>query len=327
MGQDISDWAMPCDFRPLCIVSDLETFWKAYHLSERKNYYEVIISEAPVKLFLDLEFYHKLNVEKNGTEMTRELILVLDDALVSEYSKKESSKGVIILDSSCHEKFSNHVIFTSVIFPNIRECGYFIKKTISSFNEEQRGLFQVNINGGVSSFIDQSIYTSNRNFRIYQSSKYDENRPLTCINFKDDTEFSTKVNDEEIFLETIISNTSKDQILFSNFTKVARDLEPLKLREKFKEINASPVPKIDGFVKQLVDPGRVRKITFNERKATVRYDVVGQHFCRTKKEEHKRNNIYFKYFINTKKLIQDCYSPSCQGKLIHEIEIPKCLKF
>ena len=100
------------------LVCDVDNFWNYYNKLTQKHFYEVIVTGAPVKLFLDLEFYEEFNEECDGQRMTKELISVFVSFLKTTYNIQDSGDGVIILDSSNIDKFSHHVIFTSVYFSN-----------------------------------------------------------------------------------------------------------------------------------------------------------------------------------------------------------------
>ena len=309
------------------IVIDLESFWRAYQNSEKKNYYEVILSDNAVKMFLDLEFMIKLNEGKDGKAMTREIISAFDDAVNVAFERKNSSKSVVVLESSSQTKFSIHLIFSSVVFANIQECGKFVRNTLSSLSEEHKAMFLVKTESNdITLFVDQTVYNNNRNLRIMQSSKYGEIRPLICSSFKDDASFRTNVSEKEVFMESLVTNITckeEDYLFYKKGQKERAPRFPVPKNQDDSEFrNFSPVPNIDKFVRDIVKPGRVRKITYNDKKETVRYDVVGQPYCRTKGGNHRSSNIYFKYFFSSNTLIQDCFSDHCKNKLIHKIPLP-----
>ena len=128
------------------LVCDFNAFWEIYSRSSDKHFYEVIPRPSSVKLFLDLEFYKDLNKEKDGSIMRYILLSLIDKKLKEDFDIENSSTHVIILDSSSKEKFSNHLIYPNVGFTNIKECGTFICKVLSSMSSAERNQLEVKTN-------------------------------------------------------------------------------------------------------------------------------------------------------------------------------------
>ena len=69
---------------------------------------------------------------------------------------------IIILDSSRQDKFSNHLIFPTIVFENMKSLKMFVKDAL----EKSNGSFDVfSKNGEKVCFIDQSVYGKNQPFR------------------------------------------------------------------------------------------------------------------------------------------------------------------
>ena len=128
------------------LVCDFNAFWEIYSRSSDKNFYEVIPRPSSVKLFLDLEFYKDFNKEKDGSIMRSTLLSLIDKKLKEDFDIENSSTHVIILDSSSEEKFSNHLIYPSVVFTNIKECGTFVSEVLSSMSSAERNQLEVKTN-------------------------------------------------------------------------------------------------------------------------------------------------------------------------------------
>ena len=306
-------------------VCDIESFYKYYSETPNKHYYEVIFTGSPVKLFLDLEYYTKFNSNSDGSLMTQKLVSIFDSCKQTTFGIEKSKTGSIILDSSNKDKFSQHVIFSTVVFRSIEDCRNFVHQVIATFSEEQRKMFQVQTSDRPRLFIDKDIYTKNRHFRVFMSSKFGENRPLLCHSYKDKEVSKDEVSVKEIFSEALVTNTYSacdGQPHLTYDLQVKGNFAPGANVNEISTVSNSPFKTVDKFVEKLSSPGIIRKITFNSVAKTVRYDIVGQKYCRTKNGLHLSNNIYYKYFSKSKKLIQDCYSSACVGKTIHEIEIP-----
>ena len=172
-------------------------------------------------------------------------------------------------------------------------------------------MFEVKCNEKSKLFIDTEIYSKNRNLRLFLSSKFGEKRPLVYVNQK--YEYQELTCSKTIFLKSLITNVLETGHL-------SLDDEAVELKEKSETKKSAPsctlsslYPKIDRKVQELAAPGEIRKITMDNQKYTVTYDIIGNRYCRTKGDFHRKNNIYFKYFIHQEKLIQDCYSPHCNN--------------
>ena len=147
---------------------------------ERKHYYEVIPSTKPCKLYFDLEFLTEHNPEKDGYLMTESLVSLVNNKLQKQLSCQSFIEDVLILESSTAKKFSVHLIFQKAIFPSNADCGAFVKHLVSSLAEEEMKMFQVKEQeGNLTRFIDLSVYSRNRNFRLYLSTKLGKTAQLS----------------------------------------------------------------------------------------------------------------------------------------------------
>ena len=200
--------------------SSAKEFWSFYKdMAENKRFhYEVIVKSKPCKLYFDLEYFLKYNTAVNGHQMTLDFIDFVNRKLREVFSKDVSKEDVVILESSSDAKFSIHLIYKKVIFSNNDQMGQFVKKILSC---EKFSVF--NKSGESISFVDQNVYTSNRNFRLIFSSKLGKCRPLQIS--KIDLSYSCL---EDIFCSSLITNvdTTRD------------DLEILKYNED-KEVSAA----------------------------------------------------------------------------------------
>ena len=314
----VFSWEISSDGKRKYLVSDLESFWNGYQKSKNcnRNFYEVIVFSDPVKLFLDLEFPRKINEHKDSVVMTKTLITQIDVVLKKTFCIENASEGIIILESSNQAKFSIHLIYSTVIFRNIEQCGKFIQHIlISSFTDQQKTMFEVKCNEKSKLFIDTEIYGKNRNLRLFLSSKFGERRPLVYVNQK--YGYQELTCSKTIFLNSLITNVLETQHLSLDDEAIekseTKNVSSVRSRSAPSCTLSSPYPKIDRKVQELAAPGEIRKITMDSQKCTVTYDIIGNKYCRTKGDFHRKNNIYFKFFIQQEKLIQDCYSPHCNN--------------
>ena len=157
------------------LVASIEDFIQFYLTNQVKNMYEVITEFKRVKLFLDIEFSKTLNPSIDGNSLVRSFIEIVGGKLKSEYGIQVSIKECLCLDASDSQKFSVHLIFFTVTFDTIFDCGKFVKEILKM--EDVRKFNVQTASSKTSSpiqksFVDQSIYTRNRQFRIFLSTKF-----------------------------------------------------------------------------------------------------------------------------------------------------------
>jgi hypothetical protein len=69
-------------------------------------------------------------------------------------------------------------------------------------------------------FVDEAVYTKNRNFRIYQSTKYGKSTPLISVENE-----NKKTNEKTFFLSTLVANVDLKNVPFVLNYSVACMLE------------------------------------------------------------------------------------------------------
>ena len=187
------------------VVSSFEEFWRRYTAlsKEKRHFYEVIPEGHFCRLYFDLEFYKNENPDLNGTDTLEVFIDLVCFYLIKKFGICCNRGNVIDLDSSTKEKFSRHLIFhiPNVVFCSNVECGNFVRyiyemarrkllrnkdielDCMKSFEFDLEDeihppdradigkLFVNNKDGKKTFFADLGVYTKNRNFRLYGSSK------------------------------------------------------------------------------------------------------------------------------------------------------------
>lgn len=164
--------------------------------AEQRCTYEVIASGSPCKLYMDLEFNKILNPLCDGNKMTNILVRATVWLFQELFDLTLSPSDVLILDACTASKFSQHLIFQTgcIAFQDNIHAGSFVKHLVSLLKdgkipilepEDQQSLFVRNSEGSnsndvppTSSFCDLAVYTKNRNFRLFLSSKFGKNVPL-----------------------------------------------------------------------------------------------------------------------------------------------------
>ena len=160
------------------LVTTIENFYRFYSKMNTRNYYEVIPKQSFAKLYFDIEFKKDCNSDRNGYKMTRYFVKKVNEILFNEYKIRNKFQDVLILESSSSCKFSIHLIFPEVIFLNNECCGSFVKRMIQNFSEEDQRNFEIVQNNRKCNFVDMSVYSKNRNLRLYKSMKMGKSIPF-----------------------------------------------------------------------------------------------------------------------------------------------------
>ena len=203
------------------LVCSKETFWAFYKRCSSKHYYEVIPRHKRCKLYFDLEFVKLFNPEKDGLQMTERLVQMVNTRLQQHFSCHSYIEDVLVLESSNETKFSIHLIFCSAVFQNNGACGTFVHRFLRDLSEEDKSYFQVKDSDtldSVTSFIDCSVYSKNRNFRLYLARKFGKKAALELstidvlsLSALENNSWRSGPDDEDlqrfIFLKSLITNT------------------------------------------------------------------------------------------------------------------------
>ena len=279
---------------------------------KRKHFYEVVSENSACKLHLDLEYYKDININvlyKNVAPTVRKMML---EFLYEKYDIKLVPENVVILDSSDATRFSAHLIFNGAIFRNNIECGILVKEFIDEKITDS--ITVKDKSGNITTVIDASIYTKNRQFRIYKSSKYGQARPfvvsecdLSLMYLEDKYD---KHDIDTKFFEYTLLNAKNENINI---------LMDEKKKPEAKKMKHSSFPDIDGIISDKIKPG---KILSCEQKpdGSIFYEIGGTRYCGIAGRNHTSNRIYIKVNSNKTDITQLCYSPKCskQHFLLHK---------
>ncbi|MBN3301782.1 PRIPO protein, partial [Amia calva] len=138
------------------------------------------------------------------------------------------------------------------------------------------------------------VYTKNRNFRLYKSSKAGKNVAFTVA---EDNRFVPKAHqrvseEQQVFLSSIVSNVSR----VCSFVLYARVAErcPVCSALVTGALN-SPYTEVDNFVLSLVKKdgiqGSIRQWNYFSSEELLVYDIVKFRWCHNVDRFHKSNNI------------------------------------
>uniref|UniRef100_A0A7N9CGE9 DNA-directed primase/polymerase protein n=1 Tax=Macaca fascicularis TaxID=9541 RepID=A0A7N9CGE9_MACFA len=166
-------------------------------------------------------------------------------------------------------------------------------------------------------FVDLGVYTRNRNFRLYKSSKIGKRVALEVT--EDNTFFpipSKDVSDEyQYFLSSLVSN-----VRFSDTLRILT-CDPSQNKQKgvgyFNSIGTSvetiegfqcsPYPEVDHFVLSLVNKDGIKG-------ELLVYDICKYRWCENIGRAHKSNNIMILVDLKNEVWYQKCHDPVCKAE-------------
>ncbi|GAM18005.1 hypothetical protein SAMD00019534_011800 [Acytostelium subglobosum LB1] len=373
--------------REFVVIRSYEAFWKQYYGEKDKYYNEVIAESDACHLYLDVEYMRKCNPHLDGRseQVIDVLIKQMIKAIDHELHIKTTRDDVLDLDSSTPAKFSRHLIWhiQGHYFSNNIDVGRFVKhfiqrcehcllfdkdKLMESQEESDKDMLDMlhyllvrNDNGATVSVIDGGVYTKNRTFRLFLSSKFGKNQPLLLSK----TNTYPLVNkqhgpgealDKEVFMASLVCNVdSFDTTLVSvevpQYPSIA---SPSKTKGAVHTLKQSSHPKLDEFIKKYVNSrggsksGYIRNISqlvvggggndgdndngtstsstsSSEGTSLLIYNVAGNRWCDNIGREHKSNNIYFEVNPTRGVLYQKCMDNECKGYRSSEVPIASYL--
>ncbi|XP_037091304.1 DNA-directed primase/polymerase protein-like [Pollicipes pollicipes] len=348
--------------RRVYLVCHPNVFWRCdvQKQPEHRCTYEVIRQGVPCKLYLDLEFDRTLNADRDGDAMVDLFIRMIAAAVDHLFQIKCTRRDVVDLCASSNKKFSRHLIFNSkgLVFKDNNHVGNLVKDIcgavkacllhnrmedltrlgLQEFSKDELNTLRVTSSSEHSLFCDECVYTKNRNFRVYKSSKFGKRRPLVksvhnqytphqCSKAsRDPRDISSE---EAFFLDSLVSYIECDPepLVHHGRSDAAAPTRPLTAVPPGDCVDGgggscSPYLEIDRFVRDLVAPGGVRRWTYFADSERVVYDIVGYRFCQNVGRWHRSNNIIVVVNVREASFYQKCHDPACQGFRSDERALP-----
>ncbi|XP_062905472.1 DNA-directed primase/polymerase protein isoform X3 [Mobula hypostoma] len=246
--------------------------------------------------------------------------------------------------------------FNAIVSENLSskriKCALWEKSEERTLDPDLSFLIIKDKNGTDQLFVDLGVYTRNRNFRLYGSSKLGKN---TSFRVAEDNQFTPKPQDhaskEELyFLSSLVSNVR----FFDGLTILTCDSPDVKkskgqhiqddsyhfVSETMGGYHCSPYPEIDNFITSQVNKGGVqgvlRRWNYFSSEELIVYDISKNHWCENIGRAHKSNNIILissRIVVDLKREIwyQKCYDPVCRAQRFRSESYPLpcecCLDF
>ncbi|KAM9856849.1 DNA-directed primase/polymerase protein [Aulostomus maculatus] len=201
-------------------------------------------------------------------------------------------------------------------------------------------------------FVDLGVYTKNRNFRLYKSSKVGKNAAFTLA---DDNQFILKpekgVSEEEsVFLASLVCNVNftGQRIL----TWEVADTKECKIGRRHNQQSSltnpgddlalagspsgcllSPHREVDDFVLTVVRKdgvqGRIRQWNYFASEQLLVYDIGKYRWCENVGRFHRSNNIMIVVDLKEEMWYQKCHDPDCRNFRSSSYPLPQeiCISY
>lgn len=335
------------------LVVNLEAFWNGYEnlLPSERRFYEVILHGKPCKLYFDLEYSRAENKRSKEQEektmaafkkfvvrcliecfgaQTDSILDLQSDSVQEGKTKGKNSAG----NSSLASKFSRHLIFSlkdGAAFRDNEQVGMFViyiwqklekLRESRQIDEDLESVFVLKKDGSETIFVDPAVYTKNRLFRIYLSSKAGRNMFLVPAQVCD---FYLK-RDQEIFYSSLVGNVQECQRLLEMPNSSYNSLKNLKAPQQTFNSKGTFFPDLDKFILSL-QPGNprpgIRSCVFSSDPPMMTYFLSNNRFCRRISRAHKSNHIYFVVDLRLKVSYQKCTDWECREFRSEMIHLPE----
>ncbi|KAJ6228412.1 DNA-directed primase / polymerase protein [Anaeramoeba flamelloides] len=200
-----------------------DQFWELYKFTKPKQrHYNEIISEGSIcNLYYDLEFLKRFNPDLSGERLVEIIVNQTIHYLKTIYGINLDHSNFIILDSSTDKKYSVHMIVRmgNIYFKNSIHTGRFVYSLLNDTKHFQE-LIVNSDNGDQIPFIDLSVYSKNRNFRLLGNSKFGKSAFFSVSKLN---KFPFK-NEKELLYFSLVSNTESNSC-----TKILKFSKTIKI--------------------------------------------------------------------------------------------------
>ena len=333
------------------VVSPYKLFCQKYLKIDEDacHFYEIIRVNEPCRLYFDIDVDQTRKFTACGSILVDLLTSYVNHCLNVMYKRVCNRHQILILDSSTSTKFSQHVIYPDVIFRSNTECGNFVKTIMHAAwtrieeNEEcelTRGfsvsdlewLFLDN-DDSTSNFVsDVTVYTKNRHFRIWRSSKLEKKIPLKVA---PENRYPL-LSEEQTFRDSMVIPPPRAHFdpQFLEFAVKPRIKGPREIEgsaTSSSNAKTSSNPSLDRFVLQHirsnpllqhVDIDQVKE--YSDGRSIV-YDINGSRWCMNVQREHSKNRPFYCVNIEKGLLYQMCNSLPCEGFQSTSIKVPRTI--
>lgn len=349
------------------VVLDYIKFWNEYKLLKtHRHFYELIRENAPARLYFDIEFETQFNPNVDGLAALRLIVTLLYESLAQELGLTALKREMIDLRSSSTAKFSHHLVLPNVVFVNNVDMGLYVKHFVLTIYQKLKQehdaipqetktelslfeqLYPLNADGEHRPMIDTAVYTKNRNFRLWKSSKLGKEATLEVGEL--DTIFRGDI--DEYFPRTLVvpSLVELKGVNLVSFSKKAVELytasgfgqtssSPVNIPPVLKvkvpraatndgaavltgyasSTPNSPFPDLEMFLTTAMRswPGTYRPVLRGwrmiEGSGSITFNLGNNRWCERIQREHKSNHIFIICNLHSRTWFQSCHDPECRA--------------
>ncbi|KAM3728407.1 DNA-directed primase/polymerase protein [Dirofilaria immitis] len=287
------------------LVSTVQRFWQWYKKQYDVSFYELIPQNRPARLYFDLEFYRKTNRDIKEKDLIKDFNDCVTELFAEMFSIDLDPEKMLVLDASTTAKFIWNADATKL-----------------------------------TTLFDTTVYSVNRNFRLYLSSKMGKNNPLVLAQRCNFYVYKKHLSRRQIFLDSLVVP------IIYNFAKifhisVAGNGEYRNIQKKLKTITlptqvpsssesvnymigygaTSPFPILDEHIiainRRWKDNASIRQWKLSADKFAMSrhiiYYISNCRYCFNIGREHRSNGIYWIANLDKLHCFQKCFDVDCNG--------------
>lgn len=240
------------------------------------------------------------------------------NAIMTAFDLYLDESDIVDLDSSSDAKFSHHLIFNipGNIFENNLQVKAFVNNTINTNNIK----CMCKTEKAEKSIIDLSVYSKNRLFRIYLSSKYEKTAILMPFNLSSES----FINDSYrlcFFIRSLVSEFwCKSEIDKYNLLRCVEDI----IKYQVNPVSINMPDLLRTFILKCVNKGGVSGSirSYKYLNPNIIVEISNNRWCGNIKRPHKSNHIYLLVNINCGVIYQRCHDDDCKDYQSDGIVIP-----
>jgi len=212
---------------------------------------------------------------------------------------------VLELDASTATKFSRHATFClpdDAAFLDVGALGAFVRRVVGATG----AAFLVD----GASFVDLSVYSRNRCFRLCGSTKKTKRAPLVVVGAPSDEALPEASLVVPIAAPTRLLGSREGEVVTpaEALASPARVPRPAALAEGCLP---SPFPHVDSCILAARPGATVR--AWRRSPTTLTYHLASNRFCERVGRPHKSNNIFFVVELSQACFRQRCFDEGCRG--------------
>ena len=222
---------------------------------------------------------------------------------------KATGFEIIELDSTTPKKFSRHLIYRHPCkcFKSNIGAGHLVRTMLANMDDDTKQKLNLNPVGEFKCFVDEAVYTKNRNLRIWKSSKIEKGVKLEFVDKR-----ALNFKDFEASLVTCTSGLGYFDFCTDN-ESISKNTNP----GISKNVPIASIP-LDNFYSLKCTILEISNAPSLILKAIPETNVliatlVGNRFCLNIGREHKSNNVYYYIDLSSGRCHQRCFDVDCKG--------------